>query len=205
MALSYLIKPDPHCLPPTTAMIDEVPDDTATNQVPLLGSQVHQTLKPPKYHWYASRYLCLISILVFLCFCGKHTFDRTRAYLARRRRQNVSPGKLVYPHRSSVRMVCGQMVQKWALLTVLPGWLYGPDSVVDAVFTTAYCGLLFFFSLNHSRCKCHVLDQTDSPTGLGGTQNGANQMGVMVWTPQTSKSSLLLGFQPNASRFYLGV
>lgn len=153
MALSYLIKPDPHCLPPTTAMIDEVPDDTPTNQVPLLDSQVHQTLKPPKYHWYASRYLCLITALVLLCFSVIRAANGVQTYFSRRRRQ-VRPTNNDEFHRPPLlRTVTQQMVQRWTVLVTLPSWLYGPDTLLDAMFTASYCSLLFYFALNHSRCE----------------------------------------------------
>lgn len=171
-------------------MNDEAPNATPATQTPLLGLQHSQRTKPPKYHWYASRYLCLITVLAILCLCLRHAVNRSQAYLYQRRRQRLPPGKDHHPRPCSVQTIVEQVVQKWAFLTPLPWWLYGPDSLVDALFTTTYCAALIYFSLNHSKCECVTLVSADCSTGVGGTQNGANQMGVMVGAPRSVQRSL---------------
>lgn len=143
----------PSALPPTTAMIVDTRANAPSTQTPLLEKHEQPTLKPPKYHWYASRYLCLITVFVVLCFSAKHLANKTRYYLSRRNRKAHRPSKHGFRRLSSLQTVVEQMVQKWTVLSTLPRWLYGPDTLLDAAFTAVYCALLFFFSLNHSRCE----------------------------------------------------
>lgn len=127
-------------------MLDETIDSTAA-QMPFLGSQDRPLSKPPKYHWYASRYLCMITILVLLCFSIRHAIHQARIRHQRR--------TLPHPDRcpTSLGTIVQQSLQKWIVLLTLPRWLYGPDTLLDALFSLTYCLVLFYFALNRSRCE----------------------------------------------------
>lgn len=116
----------------------------------------------------------------------------------RRRRAHSPLGMCVDRGRSSLSTAAQQLLQKWMVLFTLPRWLYGPDTLMDAFVTVAYCSLLFYFALNHSRCECASPSTTNLATGMGGTQNGANQMGVMVGYTTRVKAYIEPGFQSDA-------
>ncbi|WOO77784.1 60S ribosomal protein L22 1 [Vanrija pseudolonga] len=118
--------------------------------------------KPRKYHWYASRYMCAITLVALLALSARHLV----ASFKRRRMGQLEPVIAVAPPRWRRFQ---RSAQTWLFLGSFPKWLYGPDTIADGLCTLVYCALLFFFSINKSRW-------------VGGQGNLANQMGVMAFS-----------------------
>lgn len=132
--------------------------------------------KPKKYHWYASRYMCAITLIALLALSARHLVVTVK----RRRSGRPEPVIALPPPRWRLFQ---QSATTWLFLGSFPKWLYGPDTIADGLCTLVYCALLFFFSINKSRCECYELRLAYLVLVVGGQGNLANQMGVMVSHP----------------------
>lgn len=123
----------------------QIPNAADLPQQPNNPAPYPGGVKPKKYHWYASRYLCLITALILLAFALRHLYTT----LERRYRRRTTPSRRPRS-TSSVATALDAVTQRFLFLTTLPSWLYGPDTPADALCTTIYCSLMFYFALNHT-------------------------------------------------------
>lgn len=144
--------------------------------------------RPTRYHWYASRYLCVITLVVILLLafyhaCASIRRRSRRQRLGRLRPQRDSHAPAAASMLSKSAAVVDTVKQKALVLTTLPPWLYAPDTMSDAFCTIAYCALLSFYSVNKTTCEymMSTRDGNSADTSVcGGDQNLPNQIGVLV-------------------------
>ncbi|ODN81314.1 ferric reductase transmembrane component 4 [Cryptococcus wingfieldii CBS 7118] len=147
-------------------------------------------VKPPKYHYFASRYswiwissTILILIIIHLIRTRRHK-RRLKQSLDRRRRQwksaRVSERDFALEElEQSKGGWVGRRVRAlgagWRNVMYMRGfpvWLYMPETVADAGFTVLYTVVYLFFCLH----------RTTSWFPVRGYENAANQLGVMSFS-----------------------
>ncbi|WVQ76889.1 hypothetical protein IAR50_006563 [Cryptococcus sp. DSM 104548] len=146
-------------------------------------------VRPPKYHWFASRYswiwissTILLLILLHLIRTIRHK-RRHKQSLDRRRRQSKSARvserdyalEELEPKKGRVGRHMRALGAGWRNVVYLRGfpvWLYMPETVADALFTVLYTAVYLFYCLH----------TTTSWFPARGYVNAANQLGVMSFS-----------------------
>jgi hypothetical protein len=102
--------------------------------------------KPKKYHWYASRYLCAMTLGVVAWLAGRHLYrlvDRKRRLGQPEGSKTEAPRR---PHHRPLRSAYNAF-HRGLFLSSMPRWISSPESVADAVS-------FILLAVNPMACEC---------------------------------------------------